>query len=180
MALLAMENALEALLVLGHARRESRGTDCRSTSRNCEGQYRLPPNQDLHRRDQVDSGRSISLDEGCRRVELTGSKLLSGTVDRLQAFRTACGGFVTDSGPSRAALVDLDFAQLRPARSRVGKMSRTRSVLGIALGRWCRLGQTHYPVLGDKGPRESMIPVKRRAGARRPSMPIALRGRFAA
>jgi hypothetical protein len=25
-------------------------------------------------------------------------------------------------------------------------------VVGIALGRWCRLGQTHYPVLGDKGP----------------------------
>jgi transposase len=46
--------------------------------------------------------------------------------------------------------------------------------------RWCTLGQTHYPVLGDKGPRESMISVERRAGARRPSMPIALRGRFAA
>jgi hypothetical protein len=52
----------------------------------------------------VDAGRSISRDEGCRRVELTGSKLLSGTVGRVQAFRTACGSFVTDSGPSRAAL----------------------------------------------------------------------------
>jgi hypothetical protein len=28
-------------------------------------------------------------------------------------------------------------------------MSRTKSVPGIALGRWCTLGQTHYPVLGD-------------------------------
>ena len=52
----------------------------------------------------VDSGRSISRDEGCRRVELTGSKLLSGTVGRVQAFRTAYGSFVTDTGPSRAAL----------------------------------------------------------------------------
>ncbi len=32
-------------------------------------------------------------------------------------------------------------------------MSRTKSVPGIALGRWCTLGQTHYPVLGDKDPR---------------------------
>jgi hypothetical protein len=27
-------------------------------------------------------------------------------------------------------------------------MSRTKSVPGIALGRWCTLGQTHYRVLG--------------------------------
>jgi hypothetical protein len=33
-------------------------------------------------------------------------------------------------------------------------MSRTNSVPGIALGRWCTLGQTHYPVLGAEGPPE--------------------------
>jgi hypothetical protein len=37
-----------------------------------------------------------------------------------------------------------DAAQLRDPRPRVGKMPRTKSVIGIALGRWCTLPQTHY------------------------------------
>jgi hypothetical protein len=40
--------------------------------------------------------------------------------------------------------VDPDFAQLRPARSRVGEMSRTKPVPVIGIGRWCTLPQTHH------------------------------------
>jgi hypothetical protein len=58
-------------------------------------------------------------------------------LDRLWQLRHGLRAF--PGGP-----VDPDFAQLRPARSRVGEMSRTKSVPGIALGRWCTLGQTHY------------------------------------
>jgi hypothetical protein len=39
-------------------------------------------------------------------------------------------------------------------------MLRTKPVPGIALGRLCRLGEMHYPVLGDKGPGASCLSAK--------------------
>jgi hypothetical protein len=42
--------------------------------------------------------------------------------------RSVLGGAATPVGP--------DFVQLRPAWLRVGKMSRTKSMLAIGLGRW--------------------------------------------
>ena len=55
-------------------------------------------------------------------------------------------------------------------------MSRTKSVPGIALGRWCTLGQTHYPVLGDKGPRREPPAIPSAASAQRfrPASRVAL------
>jgi hypothetical protein len=79
-----------------------------------------------------------------------------------QPFRTVYGSFVTDSGPSRAALADPTSAQLRPPRPRVGNMLRAKSVLGIDLVRWCTLRQTHQRILGIKKPaRAPAVPSER-------------------
>ena len=96
-------------------------------------------------------------------VRFLGTKVAPGRADRFQASvrnGRSCAGLPYRLRQLRHGLrafpggpVGPDFAQLRPARSRVGEMSRTKSAPGIALGRWGTLGQTHYPVLGDKGPR---------------------------
>ena len=86
--------------VMGSQRQQSQSL----TASRCAAGAKAIRARQRERQLYVDSGRSISRDEGCRRVELTGSKLLSGTVGRVQAFRTAYGSFVTDTGPSRAAL----------------------------------------------------------------------------
>ena len=89
-----------------------------------------------------------------RPFDFSGRRLPPGRADRFQASvrnGRSCAGLPYRLWQLRHGLraftggpVDPDFAQLRPARSRVGEMSRTKSVPGIALGQWCRLGQTHY------------------------------------
>ena len=91
---------------------------------------------------------------GIRRLrpfDFSGRRLPPGRADRFQASVRNGQSSVRTEWQLRHGLrafpggpVDPDFAQLRPARSRVGEMSRTKSAPGIALGRWCTLGQTHY------------------------------------
>ena len=66
-------------------------------------------------------------------VVRTGQSSVLGRLLVAQPFRTAYLNFGADSGPSRDDPIDAASAQLCPARLRVGKLSRTKSVLGIDL-----------------------------------------------
>jgi hypothetical protein len=80
-----------------------------------------------------------------RPFDFSGRRLPPGRADRFQASvrnGRSCAGLPYRLWQLRHGLrafpggpVDPDFAQLRPARSRVGNMLRTKSVVGIALGR---------------------------------------------
>jgi len=122
-------------------------------------------------------------------VELTGSKLLSGTVGRLSgtvgrvsvppvAASSRTSGLrlrAFPDGPCRPGLrptAPCTVVSRRNVADKVGARHRPRPMVYI--------GTNALSGSGRQRPPGVMISVKRRAGARRPSMPIALRGRFAA
>jgi hypothetical protein len=110
-----------------------------------------------------------------RRVDLTRSKLLSGTVGPGATFpyrlwQLSHGLRAFPDGPRRPGLRPTATSTVASRQNAADK-----SVISIALGRWCTLGQTHYPVLGDKGPAIPAWrrPLRRPDGSRRARLPVA-------
>jgi hypothetical protein len=110
--------------------------------RDCSGCYRLArlPGRGSRPLERADFSRRT-------RHAVIADRILASSqcLHMAQPFRFAYGSFGTDSGPSLATPADPNFVQLRSARPRLGKVSRTKSVLGIGLGRWCTLGRSERP-----------------------------------